>query len=123
MISSGHIVDGIGFEIVDNMDKSFVLWFSGPGGGTSEVTFGPDEYMTQISGTSGWWNGASMTLITSLKIHTNVCPHGYGPFGAGRDVSNNTPFTSSFLRDHAIVGFSGRVENFLTSISAYTAPV
>ncbi|KAK9682742.1 hypothetical protein RND81_10G093500 [Saponaria officinalis] len=124
MIKHGFIVDGIGFEIVDAFNKSFVTWFSGPGGGTAEINLDPEEYISQISGTHGLYhNITSMTIITSLKIHTNVRPQGYGPFGSSRAVSRNEPFASTLLSDHAIVRFSGIVGEHLISINAFSAPL
>ncbi|KAK9682747.1 hypothetical protein RND81_10G093900 [Saponaria officinalis] len=109
MIKHGYIVDGIGFEIVDAFNKSF-------------INLDPKKYITQISGTHEWYNVTGTSLITSLKIHTNVRPDGYGPFGASREVSNNEAFATTLHSDHAIVRITGRVVDYLISINTFSTP-
>ncbi|XP_074288417.1 protein GOS9-like [Silene latifolia] len=120
MIKHGCIIDGIGFQIDDS-----VIWFSGPGGIISEITLGSNEYITQISGTEGKYkyDCSSKRHVTSLKIHTNVCPHGYGPFGTAEHVSDNSSFITPFVEGNAIVGFCGHFGNFLNSIAISLKPV
>ncbi|KAL2944885.1 Mannose/glucose-specific lectin, partial [Bienertia sinuspersici] len=106
IIRHGFIVDAIGFVVAK------------PCGNT--VTKMCGEYITQISGTYGnykWHN--NQCVIATIKIHTNFCPSGYGPYGQGRDVCDVHCFSSPLPTDGPIVGFFGRHNNYLESIGIF----
>uniref|UniRef100_A0A803LXY1 Jacalin-type lectin domain-containing protein n=1 Tax=Chenopodium quinoa TaxID=63459 RepID=A0A803LXY1_CHEQI len=108
MINHGYIVDGIGFEIMGLCGKT-IEWFTGPGGSLSELT--------HISGTYGMY--LEEICITAMRIHTNLCPEGYGPYGEAKDADDVTPFSTPLPLDGSIVGFLGSNGEYLNSIGIY----
>lgn len=74
------------------------------------------EYITRISGKYGYDRGRNKEEIASLKIHTNLCMEGYGPYGQGLDVETAYEFSSPILINKRIIGFFGRHNNVLESI-------
>lgn len=51
-----------------------------------------------------------------MKIHTNLCPVGYGPYGFGMEVDDIRDFSSPLLNDGPIVGVFGTHGENLESI-------
>lgn len=72
-----------------------------------QLTLKPNEYITLLSGIHAkYYNNPA---IASLKIHTNISPSGYGPYGLAKNVSEPFNFLTPFLpEDHRIVEFFGR---------------
>ncbi|KAL2943620.1 Mannose/glucose-specific lectin, partial [Bienertia sinuspersici] len=116
IISCGYIVDGIGFVIADSCGRTTTQWFGGRGGNCCRIRLGCNEYITKISGTYGVYSYCNRCVIASLKIHSNCCPGGYGPYGQGRCCCNVCRFSTSVYPCGAIVGFHGRCGQYLESI-------
>ncbi|XP_010675832.1 mannose/glucose-specific lectin [Beta vulgaris subsp. vulgaris] len=116
IISCGFIVDGIGFVISDPCGNRYTKWFGGRGGNGCTTRLRCNEYITKISGTYGNYSYCCYRVIASLKIHTNCCPSGYGPFGQGRSCNNVCGFSTSAQPCGSIVGFFGKSGQYLESI-------
>ncbi|CAO2835858.1 unnamed protein product [Amaranthus hypochondriacus] len=115
-LTHGWIMDSIGF-VIAKPGKDFAnVNFGGVGGSQSEITLRNGEYLIRISGTYGYDKGRKQDEIGSLKIHTNLCPAGYGPYGLALDVETAYDFSSPHLIDGPIVGVFGRSNNHLESI-------
>lgn len=70
-----------------------------------------------MSGTYGnYKDQKDQCLVATLKIHTNLNPNGYGPYGQGKDVPNPQKFSSPMLIDGPMVGVFGRHNNYLESV-------
>uniref|UniRef100_A0A803MH34 Jacalin-type lectin domain-containing protein n=1 Tax=Chenopodium quinoa TaxID=63459 RepID=A0A803MH34_CHEQI len=96
-----------------------IEWFTGPGGSQSEIPLSVGEKLTHISGTSGMYY--EEVCITTIRIHTTLCPEGYGPYGEVRAANNVTPFSTPLPLDGSIVGFLGSNGEYLNSIGIYNA--
>ncbi|KAL2944884.1 Mannose/glucose-specific lectin [Bienertia sinuspersici] len=103
IIRHGFIVDAIGFVIAK------------PCGNTC------GEYVTQISGTYGNYKyQCNQTTIATIKIHTNLCPSGYGPYGQGCGVENVKCFSTPCSNNNSpVTGYFGRHNNYLESIGVF----
>ncbi|XP_057529508.1 mannose/glucose-specific lectin-like [Amaranthus tricolor] len=120
IIRHGFIVDAIGFVIEKPCGGSFTKMFGGNLGRESRIQLKCGEFITQISGTYGnYKNQHNECLIATLKIHTNLNPCGYGPYGEGRDVSNVCNFASPCPPEGPVVGFFGRHNNYLESLGMF----
>ncbi|KNA06854.1 hypothetical protein SOVF_177240 [Spinacia oleracea] len=100
MIRHGFIVDGIGFETVKNSN--------------SGIPLSSGEFITYISGSYGMYYRE--TCITTMKIHTNLRPDGYGPYGRAQGAEGVTDFISPLPLNSSIVGFFGSYGVYLASI-------
>ncbi|CAO2835851.1 unnamed protein product [Amaranthus hypochondriacus] len=119
IIRHANIVDGIGFVILDAGGCNTIKNVGGLGGKVSKIVLKHNEYITQISGTHGEHKGSGYERrITSLRIHTNLCPVGYGPYGLAKNVQNVCSFSTPLCAD-PIVGFFGRHGKFLDSIGIF----
>ncbi|KAL2944841.1 Mannose/glucose-specific lectin [Bienertia sinuspersici] len=120
IIRHGFIVDAIGFVVAKPCGSTVTKMFGGHCGNESRIKLRCGEYITQISGTYGnyKWQRNQCTIAT-LKIHTNFCPSGYGPYGQGRDVCNVHCFSSPLPTDGPIIGFFGRHNNYLESTGIF----
>ncbi|XP_057540484.1 uncharacterized protein LOC130818353 [Amaranthus tricolor] len=107
IIRHGYIVDGIGFVVADKNGNTTTKLYGGQGGSATNLTLKPNEYITLLSGIHAkYYNNPA---IASLKIHTNISPSGYGPYGLAKNVSEPFNFLTPFLpEDHRIVEFFGR---------------
>ncbi|MCU4190292.1 hypothetical protein M9Q43_14095, partial [Flavobacterium sp. HXWNR29] len=114
IIRHGFIVDAIGFVVAKPCGNTVTKMFGGHCGNESRITLRCGEYITQISGTYGNYKyQCNQSLIASIKIHTNLCPAGYGPYGQGCGVENVRCFSSPCPTDGPITGFFGRHNNYL----------
>ncbi|XP_057529514.1 horcolin-like [Amaranthus tricolor] len=119
IVRHGYIVDAIGFVVADPCGSETNM-FGGDGGNESKIVLKCGEFITQISGTSGEYAYANNTrLISTIKIHTNLCPGGYGPFGTGQATKNVQSFASPMPLDGRIVGFFGNAQGYLLSLGIY----
>ncbi|KNA10125.1 hypothetical protein SOVF_147310, partial [Spinacia oleracea] len=74
--------------------------------------------VTNISGAIGEWH--KNVDITKLKIHTNLCKDGYGPYGGGPYTKYLYDFSSEVPSNGRVVGFFGTLENnYVQSIGLY----
>ncbi|KAL2944815.1 Mannose/glucose-specific lectin [Bienertia sinuspersici] len=120
IIRHANIVDGIGFVIADATGCTTTRMVGGHGGKMSKLVLRPNEYITQLSGTHGEHKGSGYERrITSLRIHTNLCPGGYGPYGLAKNVQNVCSFATPLAMHDPIVGFFGRQGKLLDSIGIY----
>ncbi|XP_021758603.1 uncharacterized protein LOC110723563 [Chenopodium quinoa] len=117
LVKHGWNVDAIGF-LIERPDQSVVLEMTGEGGQTmSKIALKSGETVAGFSGTYGnKQDSGNMCVIATLKIHTNLCPEGYGPYGAQKGVSNVTFFTSTARAD--FLGVFGRAGQYLESLGA-----
>ena len=81
------------------------------------------EYITHISGKHGLCEHDCQRHIASIKIHTNLRPNGYGPYGEAIDVSNVVSFSTTCESGSPIVGLFGKAGRYLDSIGAYVKKV
>lgn len=120
IISHGSIIDGIGFTVADEFGNTTTTWFGGHATETDKIVLRPNEYITQVSGTHAERKQDGYKRhISSLKIHTNFNPGGYGTYGLQKGVRNIVHFSSPMPLDGTITGFFGRAEQFLDSIGIY----
>ncbi|KAL2944880.1 Mannose/glucose-specific lectin, partial [Bienertia sinuspersici] len=120
ILSYGFIMDGIGFIIEKPGMNPIKKVFGGTGGDNSKIELKCGEVITQISGTSGEYSYCSNErLISSLKIHTNYRPEGYGPYGIKRCTRNVLEFASPKNLDGRIIGFCGNARRYLFSLGIY----
>lgn len=82
----------------------------------NQIVLQDGEYITRISGKYGYDRGRNQQEIVTLKVHTNLCMEGYGPYGQGLDVETAYEFSSPILINKHIIGFFGRHNNVLESI-------
>lgn len=116
-IRCGVIVDAIEFITVDQNQRITSKMFGGYSGSCHEIRFKENEYMMEISGSHRMSDKEH--LVSSIKIHTNLHPNGYGPYGnlTPNEFSISLPSSPSDL-----VGFFGRQDTVLESIGAYIKP-
>ncbi|XP_057529511.1 horcolin-like [Amaranthus tricolor] len=116
-VRHGYIVDAIGFKVAKPDGSTYSVSFGGNGGQESKIDFVDGEYLIGVSGTYGnYQDQKDQCLIATLKIHTNLNPNGYGPYGQGKDVTNVQKFNSPMLIDGPMVGVFGRHNNYLESL-------
>ncbi|XP_056699733.1 mannose/glucose-specific lectin-like isoform X2 [Spinacia oleracea] len=118
IVTSGSIVDSIGFVVAKRDGTTATYQFGGPGFYEGKVVLKDGEYLTRISGTFGnspKYLPDNGVLIATMTIHTNLNPNGYGPFGKGIDVENVEKYSSPTTTDGPIVGFLGRNGMYLES--------
>ncbi|KAH9615128.1 hypothetical protein KSS87_016178 [Heliosperma pusillum] len=117
IVRHGFIVDAIGFIVADKTGTTFTKIFGGNKGDETKIPLKSDEYITQISGTYGKYEPSrSDSNVGTLRIHTNLNPAGYGPYGRGELVHNPRNFIST---SGPVVGFFGRHDGYLQSIGVY----
>ncbi|CAO2831435.1 unnamed protein product [Amaranthus hypochondriacus] len=103
IIRHGYCVDAIGFVVAGKTVLS-----GGLRGQESKIVLNDGEYITKISGTSGeYLNANNNRLISSLMIHTNFRPAGYGPYGSQKDSKNINVFSSPDNLEGRFAGFFG----------------
>ncbi|XP_076897250.1 horcolin-like [Bidens hawaiensis] len=125
-IRCGYIVDAIYFNYMDGSGETRQTdRFGGRKGGLhqnnenlsalcTQVHFGKDEVITNISGSVGTFEGC--TVITSLIFVTNT--NTYGPYGTCKGTDHfSVPVTKG-----KIIGFYGRHGIYLDSIGVVLAP-
>ena len=116
IIRHGFIVDALGFVISKPCGRTETKMFGGKCGNESRIVLKCGEFITQISGTYGNYKyQKNECLIGTLKIHTNLCPSGYGPYGQGNGIDCPRNFSSPLPTKGPIVGFFGRHNNYLES--------
>ncbi|CAO2835802.1 unnamed protein product [Amaranthus hypochondriacus] len=115
IISSESVVNGIGFVIADVFGRTITKWFGSRSGCIWKIKLKSNEYITNLSGTQGVYSYTGYTVISSLSIHTNLCPSGYGPYGVASSCNNIYRFSTNARRG-TIVGFHGRYSQHLESI-------
>ncbi|KNA06257.1 hypothetical protein SOVF_182420 [Spinacia oleracea] len=120
IIGHGFIVDAIGFVVAKPCGGTYTKMFGGSCGNKSKIVLKCGEKITQISGTYGNYSYmGNKCVIATMKIHTNLCPTGYGPFGQGKAVSCAQKFASPLPLDGPIVGVFGRSHNYLESVGIF----
>ncbi|XP_010679899.2 mannose/glucose-specific lectin-like [Beta vulgaris subsp. vulgaris] len=120
IIRSGYIVDALGFVISKPCGGTETKMFGGNSGNESRIVLKCGEFITQISGTYGNYKYQNNEcLIGTLKIHTNLCPSGYGPYGQGNGIDCPRSFSSPAPIRGPIVGFFGRHNNYLESTGIF----
>ncbi|KAK9673845.1 hypothetical protein RND81_12G193500 [Saponaria officinalis] len=115
-LRTGSVVDGIGFDIIDQLGNNKTIWFGSNSGQQESVQIDTQagEYITQISGLEGEFKGDNYERnVAQIWIHTNVSPVGYGPYGLARDCRDLKSFESP---SGPIVGLFGASGNYLQSI-------
>ncbi|KNA13444.1 hypothetical protein SOVF_116660 [Spinacia oleracea] len=111
------IVDALGFVVAKPDGTTVTYQFGGNGGIESKIVLKTGEYVTGVSGISGYYLLVLGVLIAEIKIHTNLNPNGYGPFGNRNKVSSQEKFSSPVITDgRATVGFFGRNGWYLDSV-------
>ncbi|KAL9236265.1 hypothetical protein vseg_010959 [Gypsophila vaccaria] len=113
-VGTGSIVDVIGFEIVDQSGNSKTLSYGGHGHETLQIHMTNAEYITKISGLQGEYQFDNYGRnVAQIKIHTNLAPNGYGPYGRALNCRDLKPFDTPA---GSVVGFLGASGTFLQSI-------
>jgi hypothetical protein len=111
-IRHADLIDAISFSYTDQSGQSRTAGRWGGGGGTeTKIQLGPNEFVTEVSGTI---NGA---FVNSLKLVTNI--ETYGPFGQRL----GTAFRATIPPNGHVVGFfgsSGAINDYVNSIGVYT---
>lgn len=110
-VRGGAAIDSIAYSYIDQADqpRNAGPW-GGQGGNIYKVDLGPNEFVKQVSGTIGNFNGAN--VITSLKFETNVKTH--GPFGTESGAPLDIPPSKG-----KVVGFHIKGGVFLDAIGIY----
>ncbi|KMT12794.1 hypothetical protein BVRB_4g088880 [Beta vulgaris subsp. vulgaris] len=116
IIRHGFVVDAIGFLIAKLGGGTTTKIFGGDGGEESKIVLKDGEYLTRFSGKHGCDKDSKQCMVAMLKIHTNICPTGYGPYGLGREIDNLLDFSSPLPPEGPIVGIFGRYNNYLESL-------
>ncbi|OEL33989.1 Salt stress-induced protein, partial [Dichanthelium oligosanthes] len=111
-IRSGDVIEAIKFTYVDTDGNTYTtdLWGGGSGSFT-QIDFGDEEYVREISGTYGPYDNV-LNLITSLNIVTNIASFSFG------NAQGNT-FSVPVENSGQIVGFYGRSGWLLDAIGVY----
>ncbi|GJM94563.1 hypothetical protein PR202_ga11220 [Eleusine coracana subsp. coracana] len=110
-------VDAISFTYtaIDGTSHKAGQW-GGSGGRKREVKLGETEFIKEISGTYGPFEGHA-GIVRSLTFVTNVGKH--GPFGNSKE---GTPFIVPLQNGGRVVGFFGRSGQLLDAIGIYVHP-
>ncbi|XP_021758694.1 mannose/glucose-specific lectin-like [Chenopodium quinoa] len=114
IIKTGAIVDSFTFVTTKTRQK-----FGGDGGNAEhKITLQSGEFITNVSGWIGEWQGNR--CLTKLKLHTNLRVDGYGPFGGGPYTNYLSEFRSQVPSGGRVVGFFGTIHNnYVESIGLY----
>ncbi|XP_066340229.1 putative cysteine-rich receptor-like protein kinase 31 isoform X3 [Miscanthus floridulus] len=112
-ISSGTIIDSIGFSYTDHYGQHHTIGPWGGKEGKNKIQLGPSEFLTGVSRTIGPFKSL-INVITSLTFVTNT--RSYGPFGKGR----GTQFHIQMQNNGRVIGFFGRSNQYLNAIGVYT---
>ncbi|KNA25838.1 hypothetical protein SOVF_002870 [Spinacia oleracea] len=124
IIRHGFMVDAIGFTVDDSCGGTKTTIFGGDGGNESKIVLRCGEFITGISGQSGEYSfTCNNRLISKLKIHTNMNPCGYGPYGTGQGTKNVCDFSSPMPLDGRVIGFFGNAQGYLVSVGIYAEKV
>ncbi|KNA25495.1 hypothetical protein SOVF_006320 [Spinacia oleracea] len=122
IVRYGYIVDAIGFVVAKPCGGTYTKMFGGNDcrAKESRIALKCGEKITQISGTYGNYKYQNnQCTIATLKIHTNLCPTGYGPYGQGNGVDCPRAFASPCPIDGPVVGVFGRHNNYLESVGIF----
>ncbi|XP_020101268.1 protein GOS9-like isoform X1 [Ananas comosus] len=114
VIRSGHVIDSLAYEYVQDGKTFSVGPWGGSGGTSTTIEFQPGEFLIIIDGNFGEFEG--FNVVRSLTFITNVRP--YGPFGI-EDVG--TPFFIP-VASGRIVAFYGRFGQYVDAIGMYLTP-
>jgi len=113
-IRSGSAIDAIEFTYIDNAGQKHTAGaWGGPGGTAHRIDLDDAEYVKEVSGTYGTFEG--ITVLTSFKLVTNV--RTWGPWA----IENGTPFSITAPTNSSIVGFYGRAGRLIDAIGVYFA--
>ena len=82
-----------------------------------QIHLDADEFVTEMAGTIDKFDINNDTVISSLKIVTNL--QTFGPWGD----ENGAPFTIPVQSGSGIVGFFGRSGVYLDAIGVYVSPI
>ncbi|KAF8694542.1 hypothetical protein HU200_038165 [Digitaria exilis] len=111
-IRSDIAIDSIEFTYTDESSQRHTAGrWGGPGGYPHTIDLADSEYVTEISGTYGTFQG--VTVLTSFKIVTNE--RSWGPWAN----ENGKHFTFSVPTSTSVVGFYGSGGTFLDAIGVY----
>jgi hypothetical protein len=83
-----------------------------------QFTFGPSEYVKEIAGTTGTYDGIGFLSLFKMVTNTRT----YGPFG----TQKNQPFSFVVPQDETVVGFFAKSRpstagvTHVTSVGVYT---
>ncbi|KAG2620658.1 hypothetical protein PVAP13_3NG227400 [Panicum virgatum] len=111
-VKSGVVIDSITFTYIDQTGKKHTAGpWGGSGGSPYKIQLAASEFVKEISGTYGTFDGA--TVITSLKIVTNV--QTFGPWS----TEIGTPFSVPVQKGSGIVGFFARAGKYLDAIGVH----
>ncbi|XP_048543463.1 protein GOS9-like [Triticum urartu] len=112
-IRSSGAVDSISFSYYDEAGKisNSGRWGGGGGSDNPTFTFGPSEFVKEISGS------IYDQYLSTLKIVTNL-GRTYGPFGDSGPKP--TRFSFTVPDDKTVVGFFAKSDKYLNAIGIYT---
>ncbi|XP_021753389.1 protein GOS9-like [Chenopodium quinoa] len=113
IVRAGFVVDAIGLTVASPNGDSDTSTFGGNGGLEFKVKLKIGEYITGISGKT------KDSLISKLRIHTNLNKRGHGPYG-NNELKGGCEFNSPPLSENdRFVGFFGTAHDNLVSIGLY----
>ncbi|CAL4898866.1 unnamed protein product [Urochloa decumbens] len=111
-IMSGVVIDSIKFSYIDQAGQKRTAGpWGGPGGSPHTIDLGATEFVKEMSGTFGTFDGA--TVITSFKLVTNV--RTFGPWAEEK----GTPFRVPVQSGSGIVGFFARAGKYLDAVGIH----
>ncbi|KAK9673841.1 hypothetical protein RND81_12G193100 [Saponaria officinalis] len=123
-IGNGFVVDGIGFDIIDQTGATKTVYFGGYGHEFHTINFKDDERITKITGFEGdYADMGGRRHIAQIKIYTTWRKEGYGPFGWLYNCTNVKAFDTGVPKEGPFVGFFGVTGNFLEGLGAYVLKV
>ncbi|XP_021759040.1 uncharacterized protein LOC110723935 isoform X2 [Chenopodium quinoa] len=118
VVRAGFVVDAIGLTVASPNGDSDTNMFGGNGGLEYKIKLKIGEYITGISGKT------KDSLISKLRIHTNLHPHGHGLYGTS-ELNGGCEFKSPMPlaeNDH-FARFFGTAYDNLVSIGLYVEKV
>ncbi|CAL4899148.1 unnamed protein product [Urochloa decumbens] len=111
-VRCGLVIDSVTFTYIDQAGEKLTAGpWGGSGGNPHTIHLAASEFVNEISGTYGTFQGA--TVITSLKIVTNVKT--FGPWS----TEIGTPFSVPVQSGSGIVGFFARAGKYLDALGVY----
>ncbi|RLM98367.1 hypothetical protein C2845_PM06G29490 [Panicum miliaceum] len=111
-VMCGVVIHSVTFTYIDQTGQKHTAGpWGGSGGSPHKIQLAASEFVKEISGTYGTFDGA--TVLTSLKIITNV--QTFGPWS----TEIGTPFSVPVQKGSGIVGFFARAGKYLDAIGVH----
>ncbi|CAO2833614.1 unnamed protein product [Amaranthus hypochondriacus] len=107
LVNHYDYVDAIGFKVIRPDGTTYTVRFGGKNSKHSKIVLKSGEYPTGFGGKYGKIRGLNKICIVSLKVYTNLCAKGYGPYGHEKLADNVQDFESPLQNGYPLVGVFG----------------